>query len=110
MRNERRRQQSNTDTTEVLKPFYVEQTEEDVLEYLRETFNIENSTVRCVKLVPRGKQVNELTFVSFKVSVSPDLETTVGDSFYWPDGVNVREFEPKNDAAPINLRPPILPQ
>lgn len=112
-RSVRRRQQANT--TEALDsfyitPFHVEQTEDDVLAYLRETFNTENSTIQCVKLVPRGKQVNDLTFVSFKVSVSSDLKNVVSDSFYWPDGVNVREFLPKNDTAPMKPRLPSIQQ
>lgn len=81
-------------------PFDIEQTEEDVIEYLRETMNVDNSTLNCVKLVPRNRNVNELTFVSFKLSVSEDLVSVISDPFYWPEGVEVREFQPKNGSFP----------
>lgn len=79
-----------------LTPFDVGQSEEDIIEYLRETINVDNSTLKCVKLVPRNKNVDELSFVSFKLSVSEDLVSVISDPFYWPEGVEVREFQPKN--------------
>lgn len=81
-------------------PFDIDQTEEDIIEYLRETINVDNSTLKCVKLVPRNKNISELSFVSFKLSVSEDLVTLISDPFYWPEGVEVREFQPKNLNAP----------
>lgn len=92
-RNQRAVRQTSSD--EMLKSFYVtpfdiEQSEEDVIEYLRETINVENSTLKCVKLVPRNKNINELSFVSFKLSVS-----VINDPFYWPEGVEIREFQSK---------------
>lgn len=84
-------------------PFHVEQNEEDVLEYLRETLNVGESTLRCVKLVPRNKDISELSFVSFKVSVSDDLIPFINDRFYWPEGVEIREFESKNEKRSIPL-------
>ncbi|XP_065092566.1 uncharacterized protein LOC135713389 [Ochlerotatus camptorhynchus] len=73
-RNQRQRDQ----TEEVLRSFYVtpfaiDQTEVDILEYIKEISNAENSTLRCAKLVPRNKNIDELTFISFKVTVSDDL-------------------------------------
>lgn len=85
-------------------PFTVEQTEEDIIEYLRETVSIDDSTVKCVKLVPRNKNISELSFVSFKVSVSENLASVIGDRFYWPEGVEIREFQPKNG---VRLNQPI---
>ncbi|XP_065079699.1 pneumococcal serine-rich repeat protein-like [Ochlerotatus camptorhynchus] len=87
-RNQRQRDQ----TEEVLRSFYVtpfaiDQTEVDILEYIKEISNAENSTLRCAKLVPRNKNIDELTFISFKVTVSDDLVGIVSDSFYWPEGV-----------------------
>lgn len=91
---------------EMLKSFYVtsfdiEQSEEDVIEYLRETINVENSTLKCVKLVPRNNNINKLSFVSFKLSVSEDLVSVINDPFYWPEGVEIREFQSKN-VNPLN--------
>lgn len=80
-------------------PFHVEQSEEDIIEYLRENINIDNSTLECVKLVPRNKNINELSFVSFKLSVSENLSSVISDPFYWPEGVEIREFQSKNGNA-----------
>lgn len=84
-------------------PFHIEQSEEDIIEYLRETINIDKSSLKCVKLVPRNKDINELSFVSFKLSVSEDLATVINDTFYWPEGVEIREFQPKNDNVPRRI-------
>lgn len=78
-------------------PFTIEQTEDDIVEYLRETINTDDSIVKCVKLVPRNKDINELSFISFKISVSENLANVISDSFYWPEGVEIREFQPKNE-------------
>lgn len=103
-RNQRAVRQTSSD--EMLKSFYVtpfdiEQSEEDVIEYLRKTINVENSTLKCVKLVPRNKNINELSFVSFKLSVSEDLVSVINDPFYWPEGLEIREFQSKN-VNPLN--------
>ncbi|XP_062540314.1 uncharacterized protein LOC134208327 [Armigeres subalbatus] len=84
-------------------PFDVEQTEDDIVEYLRETINVGESSLKCVKLVPRNKDISELSFISFKVSVSDNLVPFVNDKFYWPEGVEVREFEPKNEKQTVPI-------
>ena len=89
-------------TAEILKsfyvtPFHVDQTENDIIEYLRETINVGDSSLKCVKLVPKNRDISELSFVSFKVSVSDALIPFISDTFYWPEGVEVREFESKNE-------------
>ncbi|XP_062560504.1 uncharacterized protein DDB_G0280205-like isoform X2 [Armigeres subalbatus] len=84
-------------------PFDVEQTEDDIVEYLRETINVGESSLKCVKLVPRNKDISELSFISFKVSVSDNLVPFVNDKFYWPESVEVREFEPKNEKQTVPI-------
>lgn len=86
-------------------PFNIEQTEQDIVEYLRETINLDRSTVKCIKLVPRNKDINELSFISFKLSVSEDLAPVISDRFYWPDGVEVREFQSKNEIRSNEIHP-----
>lgn len=104
-RNQRQRETNE----EVLRSFYVtpfaiDQTEADILEFIKEISNVGNSTLRCAKLVPRGKNIDELTFISFKVTVSDNLANIVGDSFYWPEGVQIRDFESKNGNRPVSLQ------
>lgn len=96
------REISNEEATKsfYITPFHIDQSEEDIIEYLRETINIDNSSVKCAKLVPRNKNINELSFISFKLSVSQDLVSIINDPFYWPDGVEIREFQPKNGNLP----------
>lgn len=91
-------------------PFLNDQSEEDIKQYLRETINADVNQIGCVKLIPKGKNINELTFVSFKLSVPNELVPLVSDTFYWPEGVEVREFLPKNDKSPLNVRPPAVTQ
>lgn len=86
-------------------PFTPDQKEEDVLTYLQDITNVNPATVKVVKLVPRGKTLNDLTFVSFKVTVNKSISNVIGDPWYWPDGVTVRIF----DHTPKNNPPPITP-
>lgn len=89
-------------------PFQNNQTEDDVLQYLKDTMRIEDNQVKCIKLVPKGRCIDELSFISFKLTVANELVPTIGDTFYWPDGVEVREFIPKNDRVPLNIRPTVV--
>lgn len=82
-------------------PFAPDQNEEEVKQYVIDISNANSSSVNVTKLVPRGKNVEDLSFVSFKVTVPRNNCNTVGDSWYWPDGIAVRVFEPtsKNGSA-----------
>lgn len=88
-------------------PFAPDQNEEEIKQYICEISNVNSALVHVVKIVPRGKNANDLFFVSFKVAVCKTVSTVVGDPWYWPDGITVRTFEPnvKNSTAtrfPIN--------
>lgn len=82
-------------------PFAPDQTEEEVKQYVIDISNVHSSLVKVTKLVPRGKSVEDLSFVSFKVSVCKSVSRLVSDRWYWPDGITVRSFEPtpKNETA-----------
>lgn len=43
-------------------------------------------------LVPRGKPLSMLSFVSFKVGVQKDLKSKAMDPATWPQGIEFREF------------------
>lgn len=75
-------------------PFAPDQDEEEVRKHVCEISNVHSSLVSVVKLVPRGKTSEDLSFVSFKVTVCNSVSNVVGDPWYWPEGITVRTFEP----------------
>lgn len=46
-----------------------------------------------VKLVPKGKDVSTLSFVSFKIGIDKGLKSKALDPATWPEGILFREFE-----------------
>lgn len=46
-----------------------------------------------VKLVPKGKPIESLSFVSFKVGLDPSLKQKALNPETWPEGILFREFE-----------------
>lgn len=97
---------NNTQTSSDMDSFYVtpfdpDQSEDDVMRHVVDISNVHSSLVKVTKLVPRGKNLQDLSFVSFKVTVCKSVSNIVGDSWYWPQGIAVRLFEPnqKNGTA-----------
>lgn len=86
-------------------PFTPNQSEEDIKQYIQEICKVDISSVRVAKLVPRGKKLDDLTFVSFKVSVDNTISEMIGDPWYWPEGVSVRAFDYIQKNEPTTLRP-----
>lgn len=88
-------------------PFDPDQDEEGVMKHVMDISNINSSLIKVTKLVPRGKNIEDLSFVSFKVTICKSVSRVVGDAWYWPDGISVRPFEPnaKNISA-VRLRDP----
>lgn len=46
-----------------------------------------------VKLVPKGRTIESLSFVSFKIGLDPSLQQIALDPETWPEGLLFREFE-----------------
>lgn len=68
-------------------------TEEEILSYIKTNAKLSSSeTLRCKILVPAGKKVDELNFVSFKISATIDDFTILANPNIWPQNVAVREF------------------
>lgn len=65
--------------------------DEKVIEMVKNRLETDDLTV--VKLVPRGKDTNNLTFVSFKIGMKLDLRAKAMTSSTWPVGIRFREFE-----------------
>lgn len=55
-----------------------------------------------VRLVPKGVDVSNLTFISFKVGLDPSTKDLALDASTWPSGILFREFidQSKNQAQP----------
>ena len=48
--------------------------------------------VDLVRLVPKGKDVNGMSFVSFKIGLDPNTKAKALDPSSWPVGLLFREF------------------
>lgn len=88
--------QSESDENEssfYVTPFAPDQSEAAIQAHICEITHVDRSKVKVVKLIPRGKDHRDLTFVSFKATVPTNVQKTVGDKWYWPEGIEVRLFE-----------------
>ena len=63
--------------------------------------DVQNIVSRClcttdpvdvVRLVPKGKDVTGMTFISFKIGLDPCMKDPALDPASWPDGLQFREF------------------
>lgn len=54
---------------------------------------LKTNDLKVVKLVPRGKDVSSLTFVSYKIGMSPEFKSAALSTETWPRGIRFREFE-----------------
>ncbi|XP_053686336.1 uncharacterized protein LOC128735877 [Sabethes cyaneus] len=72
-------------------------TDSDVQKIVLRCLNI-SDPVDAIRLVPKGKDTSNMTFVSFKVGLDPDTKTIALDPSTWPTGLLFREFidVPKN--------------
>lgn len=52
-----------------------------------------DGTVDVVKLVPKGRTLDELTFVSFKVGLELQLKDTALSGSSWQKGITFRQFD-----------------
>ncbi|XP_058817165.1 uncharacterized protein LOC131680471 [Topomyia yanbarensis] len=67
-------------------------TEEDIRNLVQQNLNT-SETVDVRKLVPKGKNLEELSFVSFKVGVGLQLKTVSLLKSSWQKGIIFREFD-----------------
>lgn len=78
--------------------------------------NIDNDPT-VVKLVPKGKTIEYLSFVSFKIGLDPSLKSKALDPETWPEGLLFREFEDYGSSkfwfplkTNVQVTPLLLPQ
>lgn len=82
----------------ILKSIYVSRIEntvtaDDLVEYIKQNIpdvNENNFNVRM--LVKKDQQIDKLSFVSFRVSCTPDLYAKIFVSSFWPNHVQIGEF------------------
>lgn len=70
-------------------------TEEGLCAYLKEVHKLNDASnaFRCKMLLPNGKKIEDLDWISFKISLTESLYDKVMLSGNWPQGVTVRDFE-----------------
>jgi hypothetical protein len=78
----------------VLSRIHPDTTSDKIVNFIRRKTGLTN--IRCHLMIPRGKTVNELEYVSFKVGVEVDDYSTLMVPELWPAKVLVRDFEKRN--------------
>lgn len=66
---------------------------------------LKTTNLRVVKLVPRGRDTNSLTFVSYKIGMSHALKTIALATETWPRGIRFREFQDSGNRKQFFWRP-----
>lgn len=67
-----------------------EATEDDIVDLAKSCLQVEDVVAKA--LVPRGRPLATLTFLSFKVGVKMDLKSKAMDPCTWPPEIQFREF------------------
>lgn len=67
-----------------------EVTEDEVVNLAKNCLQVDNVVAKA--LVPRGRPLSSLTFISFKVGVSQELKHKAMDPSTWPQEIQFREF------------------
>lgn len=76
-------------------------TDADVKLIVSRCLSLDEAPQDVVRLVPRGTDINQLSFISFKVGLDPALKQRALVDI-WPEGISFREFieQPKNFQRP----------
>lgn len=73
--------------------FHPETTTEELDEHIITNTEVKEKTkFRCSKLVKKEQDTSKMTFVSFKIDVSPEDYDTIANPEVWPHSINIREF------------------
>lgn len=67
---------------------------DDLTKYLKDGLGLplEDKSLRCTPLIPAGRNVVDLDYLSFKIGVSESKFDALLSADLWPRGVTVREF------------------
>lgn len=86
-----------------LSQFDPKATTDDIVRLVKRNLETE-SDVQVVKLVPKGRRIEDLSFVSFKVGIEMDLREKALLATSWQKGIYFREFEFSRSARPDVFR------
>lgn len=84
-------------------------TSDDLINFVNTSLelNDKSSLFRCNMLLPSGRNLEDLDFISYKLTASETLISSLLHASIWPKGVTVRDFIPKN--RPPRRRPQGIP-
>lgn len=69
-------------------------TEEELKSWLSIKLQLtSDQSIKCTKLIPKGRDLSALEFISFKIGASKELEEKIMDPSVWPTNITVRPFE-----------------
>lgn len=74
----------------------------DVRAWVNGLLNINNA--QCIKLVPKNRDLSNLSFVSFKIGVRPSEAPNIMNPEIWPKHLTIKPFETRRSSR--NFRPP----
>lgn len=71
-------------------------TEDELQEYIEKKLDIPKTKVQCTRLVPKGRDEKDLSFITFKVGIPKSFSPTFFMPTTWPENITVRPFEQRN--------------
>lgn len=84
---------------------------DDLTKYLSKALNLPDgdSSLRCSLLLPAGRDIKDLDFISFKIGMPESKFSLLLSPEIWPRGVKVRPFIPKFGSRPVGITLPLDP-
>lgn len=67
-------------------------TENHIIDYLADELKIDKENIRVTPLAPAGKNLNDLTYMQYRVSTQASMYPRTISADTWPKGVRVRDF------------------
>lgn len=81
-------------------------TEQIIEKYIND--NLDSAVdIRCSKLLPSGRNLEDLNYISFRISAPDNVFNKMYNSDFWPRGVQLREYVYKSRNNKTNK--PIIP-
>lgn len=68
-------------------------TEEELRSWIVDKIQLDDPSIKCSRLIPKGRDVTTLEFISFKVAIAKSLESKIMDPSVWPTNITVRPFQ-----------------
>lgn len=65
---------------------------EHIVDYLADELKITKDSIRVTPLAPAGKNLNDLTYMQYRVSTPASIYSRLISANTWPKGVRVRDF------------------